>query len=137
MVSTREKKNQQKKQLNETSYYVILGNGAYVNAMEKETLEQQANGQHNDFESFVDCASQNQVIEYNIDDKIRRALDNAFSTVENRMHEVIVTAMYKMVIPRVEMVVRSITGSSGCKILTEGVSLGTLVTLRSYRPLVD
>ena len=34
-------------------------------------------------------------------------------TVENRMHDAILTTMDKVVIPRVEMAVRSITGSSG------------------------
>ena len=44
---------------------------------------------------------------------MRKAVDNAVMTVENRMHDAILTAMDKMVIPRVEMAVRSITGSSG------------------------
>ena len=34
-------------------------------------------------------------------------------TVENRMRDAILTAMDKVVIPRAEMTVRSITGSSG------------------------
>ena len=84
-----------------------------MSVMENETLEQQTKGQHNDFERFVDSASQNQLIENNYDYKIRRALDNAVSTVKNCMHDAILTAMYKMVIPRVAMAVSSITGSSG------------------------
>ena len=43
---------------------------------ENETLQQQTNGQQSDFERLVDSVSQNQVIEENIDDKIRKAGDN-------------------------------------------------------------
>ena len=81
--------------------------------MENETLEQQTNAKHNVFENFIDSASQNEVIENKIDDKIRKALDNAISTVKNRMHDAILTAIDKVVIPRVETAVSSITGSSG------------------------
>ena len=48
-----------------------------------------------------------------MDYKIRRAVDNAVSTVENRMDDAILTAMDKVVIPRIEMAVKSITSSSG------------------------
>ena len=47
-----------------------------------------------------------------IDNKIRKVVCIAVLTVENCMHEAILTAMDKIVIPRVEMTVRSITGSS-------------------------
>ena len=80
--------------------------------MENETLEQQTNGQHSGFERFIDSASQNQVIEVNFDNKIRRVRDNAISTVENRMQDAFSTAMDEVVIARVEMTVTSITGSS-------------------------
>ena len=84
-----------------------------MSVLENETLEQQTNGKHNDFERFVASASQNEVIENNIDVEARRTLDNVVSTVKNRMHDTILTAMDKMAIPRVEMGVRSINGSSG------------------------
>ena len=116
MVSTRKKRNQQKKQLsqlNETLNDFITGNGTNVSAMENETLEQLTIGQHNDFERFVDSASQNQVIEIIIDDKVRKAVDNAVLTVGNRMHDGLSTGMDTVVIPRVDMAVKSITGSSG------------------------
>ena len=92
----RKKKNQQEKQLsqlNETFNDVNIGNVANVNIMENETSEQQTNGQHNGFERFIDSASQNQVIETNIDDKITIALDNAISIVEKYMHDAILAAM--------------------------------------------
>ena len=47
------------------------------------------------------------------EDKIRNAFDKAVLIVENRMHDVISTGMDKVVTPRVEMGVRSMTGSSG------------------------
>ena len=114
-VFTRKKEKSAEKQLgqlNETLNDFIIGNGFNVSAMENETLEQHNNGQHNNLERFFDSASQNQVIENNIDDKIRRGVNDAVLIVENRMHDAILIAMDKVVIPRVEMDVKSITGSS-------------------------
>ena len=92
----------------------IIGNGTNVSAKENETLEQQTNGQHNDFEMFVNSASRNKLKENIFGDKIMRAVDNAVLTVENCMHDAILTAMVKVVLPRVEMeLVNSITGSLG------------------------
>ena len=113
IVCQRKKKNQQKKelsQLNQTLNDVSIGSGTSVSVMENEISQHQVKGQHIDFEKFIDSASQNQVIESNIDDIIRRALDNAVSTVKNCMHDAILTAM---VIPKVETVIRSISGSIG------------------------
>ena len=76
-------------------------------------LEHQTNGLYNDSERIFGNTSQNLVIGNNIDNKIRKLIDNAVMTVENCMQDAILTAMDKMVIPRVEMPVRSITGSSG------------------------
>ena len=113
MVSTCMKRNHQKKplsQLNETFKDFNFGNRTIVNPMENETLEQLTNGQHKYFERFVDSASQKQVIENDIDDKIRTAVDNAALTVVNRMQDANLIAME---ILRVEMAVKSITGSCG------------------------
>ena len=80
--------------------------------MESQTLEQQTKCQHDDFEIFVYRARQNKVIENNIYEKIRKAVDSAVTTVENGMHDANLTAMDNVVFPRVEMAVRSITFSS-------------------------
>ena len=80
---------------------------------ESENLEQQTNGQSNDFKRVDKSARQNQVIENNIDDEITRAVSSAVMTVENCMHDAILTAIYNVVIPRVEMAVKSNTGSTG------------------------
>ena len=77
--------------------------------MEIQTLEQQTNGQHYGFERIVDSASQNPVVENN-EDKIGRAVDNLVLPVQNRMHDAILTAMDKAVLPGVEMAVRAFTG---------------------------
>ena len=53
------------------------------------------------------------VKEDNIDYKIGRAVKDTVLTVESCMHDAILAAMHKMVNPRVEMTVRSITGSWG------------------------
>ena len=100
--------------MNEILNDFIIGNGTNVSTTGNETLEQQTNAhQGTGFERFVDIACQKQVPENNIDDKIGRAVDNAILTVENLMHDAILTAMDKVVIPTVEMIVKSITGSSG------------------------
>ena len=61
---------------------------------------------------IVDSVSQNQVIGNSIDDKIRNTVENVVLSVENGMHGAILTAMDNVVVPRVEMAVRLITGSS-------------------------
>ena len=101
-VSRHKKKNQQKRQLSwldETLKDFIIGNGTSVNAMENEILGQQTGGPYKIVEGFYNSSSQNQVVENKIVDKIRRAVDNAVLTVENCMHDAILTAMDKMVIP--------------------------------------
>ena len=116
MVSTRKKKNQQKRQLSQLDQTLndfVVGNSVNVNVSESENLEQQTNGQPNDFEIVDNSARQNQVIESNIDDQITRAVSSAVMTVENRMHDAILTAIGNVVITRVEMAVKSITGLTG------------------------
>ena len=64
-----------------------------VNTIENEALESKANVHHEDFETIVDSASQNQVIGSNADDRIRNSVDSAAIAVENLMHDAILTAM--------------------------------------------
>ena len=83
--------------------------------MGNKISEPKINGRYN-FERIVDGennSSHNQVLGNNIDDKTRNAVNNAVFTVENRMHDAIFSAMDNVVIPRVQMAVKSITGSSG------------------------
>ena len=84
-----------------------------MNVLVGEILEQQSNDQPNDFGSVDSSARQNQVIENNIDDQITRAVKGAVMIVENRMHGAILTAIDNVVIPRIEMAVKLITGSTG------------------------
>ena len=122
MVSTQKKKNQQKRQLShldETLNDSAIGKSVKVNVSEKENLEQETNGQHNDFGRLDNSERQNQVIENHIDDQITRAVSSAVMTVENRTHEAILTAIDNVVIARVEMAVKSITGSTGHRINSE------------------
>ena len=56
--------------------------------------------------------SHNQVIGRNIANKIRKEIDCVVAAVENRAHDAILTAMDSVVIPRVEMAVKSMTGLS-------------------------
>ena len=122
MVSTRKMKNQQKRQLShldETLNDSAIGNSVNVNVSERETLEQEANCQPNDFRRLDNSERQNQVIDNHIDDQITRAVSSAVMIVENCTQDAILTAIDKVVIARVEMVVKSITGSTGHRINSE------------------
>ena len=57
--------------------------------------------------------SHDQVFEGKLADKIRKEFDIPVTAVEIRVHDAILTATGNVVIPRVEMAVRSITESSG------------------------
>ena len=77
MVSTRKKKNQQKRQLSqldETLNDFVIGNNVNVNVLENEHLEQETNGQSNDLERVGDSVRQNQVIEKNLTIKSQERL---------------------------------------------------------------
>ena len=119
MVSTRKKIRQQRRQLsqlNKTLNESVHGNSTNVSAIENKTLVPQANGRFNNGECIFNgenSACQNQVLEDKIDDKIRKVVYIAVMTLDNRMHDAVFTAMDSVVIPQVEMVIRSFTGSSG------------------------
>ena len=81
-----------------------------MNTSANETLKPQVNGRHEHFERFVDSASQNQVIGSNTDEKNRDAVDTAVNAVENLMHDAILTAINDVIIPRVAIAVKLITG---------------------------
>ena len=116
MVSNRKKKNQREKQfsqLHETLNDFVVGNNVNVNVSETENLEQQTNAQPDDFERVEKSVRRNQVIENNIDEQIRRAVNNGVMTVKNHMHDAILTAIDNVVTTRVQMAVKSITISTG------------------------
>ena len=116
MVFKNGKKNQQTRQLShldETLNDFVIGISVYVNALESEKLEQQPNGQPNDLERNDSFARQNQVTENDIDIKITRAVTRAVITVKKCMHDAILTAINKVVLPGLEMAVKSITGLTG------------------------
>ena len=94
------------------SWWKKISNGIIVNTLRNETLEPQANGHLEDLERFVDSASQNQVIGSNNYDRMRDAVDSAVIVFEYPLHDAILTAMTDVVIPRVEMAIKSVTGSS-------------------------
>ena len=84
-----------------------------MNVSESETLEQQTNGQSNDFERVDHSARQNQVIENKCGNQITRAVSSAVMTVESRMHDAILTVIDSVVILRVELAVKPITDLTG------------------------
>ena len=102
----------QPNQINENSIDFIIGNNTNAAAIENEILEPQTSGLVSNFgmstvgESSV---NQDQVIEKAIAYKIRKEADNVFTAVKNRVHDRILTAMDNVVIPRVEIAVKSVT----------------------------
>ena len=90
-----------------------------MNVPERETLEQETNCQPNSFGRLDNGERQNQVIKNHIDNQITRAVCSAVMTVENCTHDAIVTAIDNVIIARVEMAVKSITGSTGHRINSE------------------
>ena len=82
-------------------------------------MGQETNSQHDDFGRLDNSERQNQVIENHIDDQITRAVSSAVMTVKNRTHDAILTAIDNVIIARVEMAVKSITGSKGHRINSE------------------
>ena len=67
-----------------------------MSALANEILEPQINGFSTNFGSITaggNSPCQDQIIENYSDDKIRKAVDNAVTTVENRVHDAILTAM--------------------------------------------
>ena len=77
---------------------VGLQNDGCVNKLRNVTLRE-------------NTASHNQVIEKNIAGRVRKDVDNVVAAIEKQVHDAISTAMDSLVMPRVEMAERSITGS--------------------------
>ena len=116
MVSTHKKKKQPKRQLSQpykTLKDFVIGNSVNVNVSEKDILEQETSGQAIDLERVNDNVCQIQVVENEIGNQITGAVMSAVMTLENRSHDTIVTATEILVIPRVELAVKLITGSTG------------------------
>ena len=80
---------------------------------ESGNLQEQSNGQSNGLERVDKIVRQGQFIEKEIDNQITRVVDSAVMAVENRMHDAVLTAIDNVIIPRVEMAVKLITGWAG------------------------
>ena len=114
-VSERKKQSQRKRQFNQLDEILnefVIGNGTTMKTMRIEGLQLQANVHHEVFGGIVDSASQNQVIGSNTDNRIRNEFGSAVIGVKNCTHGAILTAIKKVLIPRVEMAVGSTTGAS-------------------------
>ena len=115
LFSTLKNENQQERQLIQLTEILkdsVIGNIIKMGVSENKKLEQQASGGHRNFERIIDNASQNQIIGNNTDDRIRDAVDSAVIVVESRMHDAILPTKEDVVVPRAEMAVKWITGSS-------------------------
>ena len=116
VVSTRKKKHQHKgqlSQLNEALNDFVTDTKTNASATAIETLELQTNDLPKNFGRITvgeNSACQDQVLEKNVDNKIRRAGNIAVMTVEKRKNYTILTAMDNIVMPRNDIAVRSITG---------------------------
>ena len=111
MVSTRKKKNQQKKQLSQTDETLVdfvIGRSVNVNVWESEILEQQANGSEWVDESLRQIKSQMMILTTKSEERLV-----VLPWLKNRMHDAILTAIDNKVIPSVKMAVKLITSSTG------------------------
>ena len=116
MVSTRKEKGRNKKQfslLDDTLNDFVIVNGTTFDSMGNEDLKSQAHGHYDDLEKIIDGASGIEVIGCITDDRIRNSVDSAVIAVRTCMHDASLTALNNVIIPRVELAVGSITGSSG------------------------
>ena len=101
--------------MNETLHDFVIGNNTNESAIENDILEPRSNKLPNNFGTITvgeNSALQDQVIDKNNGEKVRKAVDNAVMTVVNLVHDAILTAMDNMVILRVQMAPKSITESS-------------------------
>ena len=115
MFSTPKKTNQQKNQLSqfdETLNGFAIGNCVNVSFLESENFEQLTNGRSNDFKRADNSVCQNQLIENKFAEQVTTAVSGALMTVKLRLHDVILTTIDNVVTPRVDMAVKSITGSA-------------------------
>ena len=124
----------------------IIGNDTNSNAIENETLEPQATALVKSFEKPVvgeNSASCDQFIERNFAEKIRREVNNAVTAIKNQILDAILTAIDKIVKPRVELAVRFITESSGrgpssiVQKFDQSDFSETRKTIRSCRPVAE
>ena len=85
-------------------------------AIEDETVETENDGFVYNFTSATlneNSVNHNQLNGRNIPDNVRKEVDSVVAAVENRVNHANLTAMDSVVIPRDEMAVTSIIGSSG------------------------
>ena len=115
MVSTRQKKRQQKIQfiqVNETSNQFVIGNHSNSNAIGTETLGLQTNRLSKKFGRTTigeNSATRNQVVGEKIDNRMREVVVKAVIVVKNPLHDAIFTAMDTVGLPGFEMTVISTT----------------------------
>ena len=119
MISTWKKKHQHKSQLyhlNEILNDSVIGSKTRANAKRHEVLEFQANSRSIEFGSITvgeKISCQDQIIENNIDNKLKMAVKSAVMTLKKWMHDAISTRMDNVVVTRVAVAVRSTTEMSG------------------------
>ena len=111
------KKHQNKKLISQLKSLndFVNGNNANAEAAENEAVETETGYFVGNFERLTvgeNNTSHDEVVERKISDRSGKVINSVVKAVEIRVHEAIWTAMDNIVIPRVEMAVRSITGSS-------------------------
>ena len=101
--------------MSETLNDFVSGTKKTLGLKQKRTLQPHTDCRYDNPEKKLDgkiSACQSQVIGIIIDSKIRKAVDDAVMTVGNCLGDALLTAMDNVIIPRVEIVLRSITGCS-------------------------
>ena len=119
MVSTRKKKEQNKKLLGHLSesdadFLIAQSNheaqtGSRANSVDTNTTLNTTKDPNQGFSSQVDMHT----LEENIVSTVRSELDSVMTTVETRVQEAVMTAIEKLVIPGVELAMKSVNALSG------------------------
>ena len=118
-VSTPKRNIQQKEQLsllNETLNDFVIDSNTNLGIIENDFFGSKSDGQFIFPERIVAGeinACQKQNIRRNFEDEIRKVVDTAVKNVKNCMQDATLTTVDSVIIPRVELAVRSIIGSLG------------------------
>ena len=121
MVSTRKKRQSNKRllsQLDDFDQDMIIGNtvsGSHENAVVSEgTINRDFTVGTSNKDSVINGnAMSMKTLERCFNEKIDREMNNIVDTVEDRIHNAILTAIENIVAPKIELEIRSINASSG------------------------
>ena len=121
MVSTRKKRKSNKTLLNQLDDFnqnIVIGNaaseGKEINVVNEGTNDRDFTAGTSSKNSAVNGSTMNvKILERCYDERNDREMSNIVNTVENRIQNAILTAVYNIIAPKIELAIRSINASSG------------------------